>query len=86
MEVLWLENNINDHAFFEDQKAEPKATSLAETSEFSKISPPYNLSQVALNLNLFLVSMLLQKQRNLCHRVQYILNLQYNKQWSHIVH
>ena len=32
------------------------------------------------------VSMLLQKQQNLCHRVQYILNLQYNKHWYHIVH
>ena len=33
MEVLWLEITFNDHAFFEDQKAEPKATSLAEISE-----------------------------------------------------
>ena len=32
----------------------------------------------------FLVSMLLQKQRNLCLRVQYILYLQYNKQWHQI--
>ena len=28
--------------------------------------------------------MLLQKQRNLCLRVQYILYLQYNKQWYQI--
>ena len=28
-----LRITFNDHAFFEDQKAEPKATSLAETSE-----------------------------------------------------
>ena len=39
-----------------------------------------------IRLVFFLVSMLLQKQRNLCHRVQYILNLQYNKQWYQIVH
>ena len=32
----------------------------------------------------FLVSMLLQKQRNLCLRLQYILYLQYNKQWYQI--
>ena len=32
----------------------------------------------------FLVSMLLQKQQNLCLRVQYILYLQYNKQWYQI--
>ena len=44
------------------------------------------LSQVTLNLNLFLVGMLLQKQQNLCQRVQYILYLQYNKQWYQIVH
>ena len=29
--------------------------------------------------------MLLQKQRYLCHRLQYILYLQYNKQWYQIV-
>ena len=39
-----------------------------------------------IRLGFFLVSMLLQKQRNLCHRVPYILNLQYNKQWYQIVH
>ena len=32
----------------------------------------------------FLVSMLLQKQQNLCLRLQYILYLQYNKQWYQI--
>ena len=32
----------------------------------------------------FLISMLLQKQRNLCLRLQYILYLQYNKQWYQI--
>ena len=30
------------------------------------------------------VAMLLQKQRNLCLRLQYILYLQYNKQWYQI--
>ena len=38
-----------------------------------------------LDLDFCLVSMLLQKQRNLCLRLQYILYLQYNKQWYHIV-
>ena len=79
--IYGLRITFNDHAFIEDQKAEPKATCLAEISELWKISPPYNLSQVTLNLNLFLVSMLLQKQRYLCHWVPYILYLQYNKQW-----
>ena len=37
-----------------------------------------------LDLDFFLVSMLLQKQRNLCLRLQYILYLQYNKQWYQI--
>ena len=32
----------------------------------------------------FLVSMLLQKQQNLCLQLQYILYLQYNKQWYQI--
>ena len=35
-------------------------------------------------LGFFLGSMLLQKQRNLCLRVQYILYLQYKKQWYQI--
>ena len=34
-----------------------------------------------LDLDFFLVSMLLQKQQNLCLRLQYILYPQYNKQW-----
>ena len=37
-----------------------------------------------LDLDFFSVSMLLQKQRNLCFRVQYILYLQYNKHWYQI--
>ena len=37
-----------------------------------------------LDLDFFLVSMLLQKQRNLCLQLQYILYLQYNKQWYQI--
>ena len=38
-----------------------------------------------LDLDHFLGSMLLQKEQNLCQRVQYILCLQYNKQWYQIV-
>ena len=43
----------------------------------------FSISQLfaMLDLDFFLVSMLLQKQRNLCLRLQYILYLQYNKQW-----
>ena len=43
----------------------------------------FSISQLfaMLDLDFFLVSMLLQKQRILCLRLQYILYLQYNKQW-----
>ena len=46
----------------------------------------FSISQLfaTLDLDFFLVSMLLQKQRNLCLRLQYILYLQYNKQWYQI--
>ena len=46
----------------------------------------FSISQLfaMLDLDFFLVSMLLQKQRNLCLRLQYILCLQYNKQWYQI--
>ena len=46
----------------------------------------FSISQLfaMLDLDFFLVSMLLQKQRNLCLRLQYILYLQYNKQWYQI--
>ena len=46
----------------------------------------FSIAQVfaMLDLDFFLVSMLLQKQRNLCLRLQYILYLQYNKQWYQI--
>ena len=33
---------FNDHALFEDQKAERKGKCLAEISEPGKISPPFN--------------------------------------------
>ena len=36
--IYGLKMTFNDHAFFEDQKAEPKATSLAEISELWKFS------------------------------------------------
>ena len=41
----------------------------------------FSISQLfaMLELEFFLVRMLLQKQRNLCLRLQYILYLQYNK-------
>ena len=52
---------FNDHAFFEDQKPKRKGKCLAEISELRKFSPPYNFLQVTLDLDLFLVSMLLQK-------------------------
>ena len=48
--------------------------------KFLHLTTFYNI-----RLGFFLVSMLLQKQRNLCHRVQYILYLQYNKLWYQIV-
>ena len=46
----------------------------------------FSISQLfaMLDLDFFLVSMLLPKQRNLCLRLQYILYLQYNKQWYQI--
>ena len=43
--------------------------------KFPNLTTFYNI-----RLGFFLVSMLLQKQRNLCLRVQYILYLQYKKQ------
>ena len=51
---------FNDHPFFEEQKAEHKGKCLAKISELWKISLPYNnFVQVTLDLDIFLVSMLL---------------------------
>ena len=62
---------------------------LAATLEenYQNFEKNFSISQLftTLDLDFFLVSMLLQKQPNLCLRVQYILYLQYNKQWYQIV-
>ena len=44
--IYGLRITFNDHAFFGDQKAEPKAACLSEISELWKVSRPYNFSQV----------------------------------------
>ena len=51
---------FNEDPFFEDQKAEHTGKCLSEISELRKISLPYNFVQVTLDLDIFLVSMLLQ--------------------------
>ena len=50
---------FNDHPFFEEQKAEHKGKCLAEISELWKISLPYNFVLVTLDLDIFLVSVVL---------------------------
>ena len=77
--IYGLRITFNDHAFLKIKKQSPRLHAL---KNFSTLQPFTS----NIELNLFLISMLLQKQRNLCHRVQYILYLQYNKQWYQIFH
>ena len=62
--------------FLKIKKQSSRLQAWQKYQNFEKFLAPYNLSQVALNLNLFLVSMLLQN--NKIYAIEYSIYWIYN--------